>query len=230
MVAERNPTAHIVSCALLACALAACPAPAPPDDDEDAGVVEDAGPEPDAGPGPDAGPVDDDVRTVLDDAEDVAALRGASGSVKFLLQVEGVEPVAPILDACVFQNTTTWPFHLEFIQDQPGGEDITYQQYVDYMLHRATRVWWGGAVVFQEGRTHPLTDEQGVLLFFVYSDEGVLADRLTADDVREVYATLAACTPFYEGRLAFYPEQPQRQRAAAYRAELEAEGIAVIIE
>lgn len=211
-----------LACVLLAPLMAtACPPPDPPGDD--------AGPESDAGPDTDAGVDDEELRTALDDAGDLADLRGANGFVKFLLQVDGVEPLAPILTPCVFQNTTLYDYHLPFLLAQPGGEDLTYAEYVAYVITRATRVWWGGQVAWLENAVHPVSGENGVLAYGIYTRDNV-GDRLLADDIREVDAILRECTPYYDGTLAFSPQsQEQLQTATLYADELAGEGIAVLL-
>jgi hypothetical protein len=204
--------------------IAGCPSEPPPSGDEDAGSPAD-----DAGPDADAGPEPDNLRTTLDDEDDYAELRGAAGSVKFLLQLDDVEPVAPILERCMFQNTLAYEYHLPFINDLPGGDEVSYDDYVAYVITRATRVWWGGQVIWLGTTAHPISEEDGVLAYGIYTRDSV-GDRLEADDIREVDAILKSCTPYYEGKLAFSPQTTEQvQTATIHRAALQAEGIAVLM-
>ena len=214
-------------CVVMACVLggvlhlAGCPA-APPDP-EDAGPA-DAGNDP-----PDAGPAPDYVARV-ESAADLAQLVDDTGSVKYLAATDAAAPVAPLPAACAFQNTAAFPFHIQFLRTQPGGDALTYDDYVARVLVRATRVWWGGQVHYSPGTVHPVTGTPGALLYGLYTDD-TAADRLTVDDVRAVYARLAACAPAYADVLAFVPDSnEQRTTAAAARDALLAEGIAVILQ
>jgi hypothetical protein len=193
--------------ALLAALALAC-APAPP-------------------PGPDAGPPD--FLALLDDPADLDLLAGEGGAVKHLLPVEGAQPRAPVGDDCAFQDTARFPFHLPFLNAQPGGEDLTFDDYLDLVLRRDTRAWWGGELLLDPDRPHPLTGEAGTLAFTLYTEDSD-GNRLVAADVREVHATLQACAPAFADALAFAPSSnEQRVTAQAIAAELAGEGIAVLV-
>ncbi len=208
-------------CAAFWCVLvagAACPPPGP----------DDAGPG-DAGPG-DGGVPDDSYRAVLDQIEDLAELAGADGRVKYLLPVAGVEPRAPLFSSCAFQDTEAFPYHLPFLVTLPGGEELSFDDYIALVLRRDTRAWWGGELLWRTELVHPIGGEPGTLLFTLYTDDSP-GNRLIADDVRAVFAALTACAPAFEGTLGFVPSSnEQRQTATLVQAELAAEGIAVILE
>lgn len=198
---------------------AACPPIPGPDD---------AGPS-DAGTS-DAGVVDDGFLTTLDDVDDVAELAGADGTVKYLLPVAGATPQAPLFSSCAFQDTTAFPFHLPFLNSLPGGDDLTFDDYMALVLRRDTRVWWGGEVMWRPELTHPITSATGVLIYTLYTEDSP-GNRMIADDVRAVHAALGACAPAFDDALAFVPSSnEQRQTATLIQAELAAEGIAVIVD
>lgn len=197
---------------------AACPPPGPSD----------AGPD-DAGP-TDAGTPNDSYLTVLDQIDDVATLAGADGRVKYLAPVTGAAPTAPIFDACAFQDTEAFPYHLPFLVTLPGGEALTFDDYIALVLRRDTRAWWGGEVLWRAELAHPIGGTEGTLLYTLYTEDSP-GNRLTADDVRAVFAVLTTCAPAFVGKLAFVPSSnEQRQTAALVQAELAGEGIAVILE
>lgn len=203
--------------AVLSSATACPPMPGP----DDAGTN-------DAGTS-DAGVVEDGFLTMLDDVDDVAELAGANGTVKYLSPVAGATPRAPLYSSCAFQDTTAFPFHLPFLNSLPGGGDLTFDDYIALVLRRATRVWWGGEVMWRPDLPHPITSATGVLIYTLYTEDSP-GNRLIADDVRAVHVALGACAPAFDGTLAFVPSSnEQRQTASLIRAELAAEGIAVIV-
>ena len=165
----------------------------------------------------------------LTSVDDFEALKGSAGDVKFLAQVDGAPVTAPILEACEFQNTSLYSFHLPFLNSQPGGADITYDQYTDLVIRRAHRVWWGGQVIWLPQTPHPLTNEPGVLAWQLYTEDSN-GNRLTLDDVRAGFARLSACTPGFAGTLAvsaYSSEQDATLRTG--QAELAADQIAVLL-
>jgi hypothetical protein len=176
----------------------------------------------------DAGP-SIDFLAVLNDTNDVDGLEGDNGAVKYLAGVEGATPRDPIGEGCAFQNTNSYAFHIDFLRAQPGGEEITFADYANFVLRRSTRLWWGGAVSWRPDDAHPLTGAPGTLLFFLYTED-TPGNRLVIDDVRAVHAELTACAPAFANRLAFVPQSTeQTQTARAIEGELEAEGIAVLV-
>ncbi len=205
----------VVVVVVLAPSLACVPSPAP------AGA--------DAGPVDDAGPDALQYLPAIEDASDLDALRGEQGDTKFLAQVEGAPVTAPIADACEFQNTALYPFHLPFLNAQPGGEDISFDEYVARVIKRDTRVWWGGEVVLLPSTPHPLTGEPGVLAWSLYTEDSA-GNRLTLDDVRAGDARLLPCMPGFAGQLAFSPsDNEQLQTVRDGQAALAADGIAVLL-
>lgn len=199
----------------------ACGPTAPPD----AGDPGDGGGDGEGDAGSDGGVLSGVTR--LDDRSDALALAGEGGGVKYLLPVEGAEPREPILD-CAFQNTALYPFHIQYLNELEGGEDIAYLDYIQLVLQRATRAWWGGEVAWRPTLIHPLTAAPGVLVFSLYTEDSP-GNRMVADDVREVFTALEACAPAFEGTLAFAAvSNEQRQTANMIRATLAAEGIAIL--
>jgi hypothetical protein len=196
----------------------------PSDAGSDAGVVDAGFPDAgvvDAGPGP-------AFLATLDDVTDLDGLVGAAGSVKYLAAVEGATPRAPLLAGCAFQDTTAYPFHIEFLRSQPGGEDISFADYTRIVLQRPQRTWWGGEVLWRPTTPHPLTGSAGTLAFVLYTEDSP-GNRMVIDDVRAVHIALTNCAPAFSGRLAFVPQSTeQRQTTLTILAELAAEGIAVL--
>lgn len=214
---------------VMSLALTACPAPV---HDVDGGPIDDAGASDagvdDAGPS-DAGDDAPDFKSVLDHENDLDDLRGVDGFTKFLAQVDGAPVTPPILSACEFQNTTRYTFHLPFLNSQPGGENITFNEYVADVIKRDTRVWWGGDVIFLSQTPHPLTHTPGTFAWHLYTEDSQ-NNRLTLDDVRAGNARLAACAPAFAGKLAFEPASNEQILTTRNgQAELAAEGIAVLV-
>jgi hypothetical protein len=154
---------------------------------------------------------------------------GMRREVKYLAAVAGAAPRDPIGTGCMFQNTTQWQYHLFFLHSFPATAEMTFDEYIEAVLRRPNRAWWGGEVVYSPTRMHPITGTPGVLIFALYTED-TAGNQLTADDVRAVHARMRECIPFAADRLAFTP-QSNEQLATAQRiqAELAAEGIAVLL-
>jgi hypothetical protein len=121
------------------------------------------------------------------------------------------------------------PFHLPFLQSLDGGEDLGFSDYIDLVLRRATRVWWGGEVRLLATTTHPLTGEPGVFAWTLYTED-TAGNRLVIDDIRAGHAVMQRCAPAFSTRLAFVPgSNEQRATAAGARDLLADEGIAVFL-
>jgi hypothetical protein len=167
--------------------------------------------------------------STLTSTANVAQLADANGAVKFLMPVQGAPATTPTLDGCVFQNTVAFPFHLLFLRSLPGGESLTTTQYVERVLRRDTRAWWGGELRFDANRAHPLRDVPGVMLFALYTED-TAGNRLVIDDVRAVHAGLSSCMDAsLAPLLAFVPTSTeQRQTSMQIASTLAAEGIAVL--
>ena len=201
---------------LLCCALAACPIEPPDEVDAGADVL-------------DAGPEQLQFLPLIDDVADLELVRGANGAVKYLAQVDGAPVTAPILSTCAFQNTGLYDFHLLFLLAQPGGEELTFDEYLARVIRRARRVWWGGEIVFLAATAHPISGEPGTLAWAIYTEDSA-NNRLTLDDVRAGHARLAPCLPAFDGKLAFAPSSNEQiQTVRALQGALAKEGIAVLL-
>ena len=94
----------------------------------------------------DAGPA---FFTTLDSLAASEMLTGECGSVKSLGGVEGLPPRAPVGAGCMFQNTRRFEFHIFFLHEFEETRMMTFMEYVDAVLRRASRTWWGGDVLYQ---------------------------------------------------------------------------------
>ncbi|MCC6874950.1 MAG: hypothetical protein IT378_11650 [Sandaracinaceae bacterium] len=194
--------------------MTACGAPPGGDAGTDAGM--------DASSGPDS-------LTTIGSLDELGSLAGSRGEVKWLSGADGVAPRAPIGAGCLFQNTARWPYHIQFLLQLPETATMTFDEYVDAVLRRPTRSWWGGEVRFAPGVAHPLTGEPGTLLYSLYTED-TAGSRLVAGDVREVDRRMRECMPFAASQLAFVPgSNEQLATATSIRAELAAEGIAIVL-
>lgn len=195
----------------------------------DAGVI-DAGWQEDAGcqiPADDAGVVP--WLKTLESQTDLDSLVDPQGVAKYLAEVDGAAPRAPIDEGCLFQNSTAWPFHIFFLHRFPETCGMGFGEYVNVVIRRASRVWWGGGVKWLPQTPHPLTGAPGTLIYFIYTED-TAGNRLVLDDVRAVDARLRGCVGFAAETLAFYPESPEQVATArAGQAELAADGIAVLL-
>lgn len=230
----RRPVSHLGLILIVAGCFACDSAAPPPDGGLDAG---DLGASDGADPGDatagdaggDGGPVDElAFLNVLETSDDLARVENpAKPGVKFLTQVDGREPPAPLGEPCYFQNMRRWEWHVQFLQQAfPELRDLSFDAYVSWILRKATRRLWGGDVRLWPGVTHPLTQRRGVVSLVVYTDQ---TEAFTLDLVTEVHGRLAACMPFAADLLVVVPSHPiQQSSAEALRSELAARGIGVV--
>jgi hypothetical protein len=120
-------------------------------------------------------------------------------------------------------------FHLPFLQSLDGGAALTFTDYLNLVLRRPTRVWWGGEVRFLAAALHPISGAPGVFAWTVYTED-TAGNRLVTDDIRAGFSVMTACAPAFAASFAFVPSSnEQRQTAAAAVDELAGEGIAVFL-
>lgn len=185
--------------------------------------------EPDGGDGgTDTTPVGPGWLGVLETLTDYETLRGPAWDLKFLAWVAGAERVAPLTEACAFQDMARWEYHLTFLRSFEPWAALTAGDYLALVLNAQTRIWWGGGVRFDTRRSHPVTGELGVALWNVYSAEQ--DGGLTVADVVAADAVLAPCLAFAGEQRAFWALSVSDRRFVAEHAEaLSAAGIAVIV-
>lgn len=225
----------VIACAVVG--TAACPAGTEPDAGGQDGGARDAGEvPPDAGELPrdggapaDAGQEEVAARRTLTTLDAYAELESDEGRVRYLASVEGREDAPPVDDGCRFQNHSVYAYHLEYLRAELG-DDFTLDDYTAMTLDRSTRVWWGGELWWRPQMLHPVSGDQGVLLYLVYATEDAQS-ALTAADVRAAHFALSECAPAFDASLAFTPGSlRQRQMAEAERASLQGDGIGVVLD
>ena len=129
--------------------------------------------------------------------------------------------------ACVFQNTQTYPYHLQFLQSLPGFEQLSAERYEDWVLWRSTRALYGGVMKLFAAAAHPTTDELGVLAYTVYA-AATAEERLTADEIIDVHQQLSACAGPLADFLVYMPQTPaELQAARSYADAFDKAGVAV---
>lgn len=204
---------------------AAGPDAASPDAGADGGL--DLGPDaspPDAAPPdgspPDAAPPDDDrYRTTLASAAELVALAGGQGrDVKYLIPLPNRPIEPPLTAACYFQDTTRFPYHLDFLRSFPELASLDANTYGRLVLFAESRRWWGGAVQVWPGVAHPRTGVRGVISFDLYAEAG--RGGLTVEAVAEVDQILSDCAPFARDLLVYVPRTPGQQQFARERRPL----------
>ena len=160
--------------------------------------------------------------------DDLARLADGTG-IKYLGPVAEVAPRAPVNERCLFQNMRLQEFHLPFLQTLEGGEDLSFNDYIELVLRRSTRVWWGGEVRLLSTTTHPITGTPGAFAWTLYTEDSA-GNRLVVDDIRAGHALMTRCAPAFAARLAFAPGSNEQQATAtAVRELLAEEDIAVFI-
>ena len=204
---------------LLFIVLAGCETNPP---DSDAGILDasaDSQTDSEAGQGP-------DYLSRLANVEEYANLSGEGDEVKFLLHVDGAEPV--LEDACAFQNTARFPYHIQFLRSTfPEYSDLDPGTYADLILRRRSRRAFAGSLARHDRTTHPRTGDVGIYTYTVYQDPGP-GEGLTLAEFVEVDQRLKACAPFAADRLVHLPTGlEQETRVRRIRDALEAAGVDV---
>jgi hypothetical protein len=187
---------------------------------DDAGAGGEAG----ADPGADA-----EFLTELPTTEAYASLAAEGAEVKYLAVVDGREPEAAFSGAeCLFQNTSKYEYHVQFLRTLPGYEGLSSERYADLVLRRESRTMWGGGLRLFPATSHPVTGRAGVLAYTIYSESSA-EEMLTLNDVVEVDRRLKTASSFASDFLVFTPDGTAQTTAmAALADELSAEGVAMV--
>jgi hypothetical protein len=143
----------------------------------------------------------------LSSADEYATLQGQDEVLKFLLRVDGRQPPAPLEDECVFQDTRSFPWHIQFLLSFEGLEHLETEAYLDLVMQRSSRVWWGGGMQPYPTVWHPVTGQQGVISYTVYTDESP-EEALTVDEYAQIDGRLKSCAPYAEEMLVLTAEGP----------------------
>jgi hypothetical protein len=165
----------------------------------------------------------------LPTTEAYASLAADGAEVKYLAIVDGREREAALAGAeCVFQNTSRYPYHVQFLRTLPGYEGLSSERYADLVLRRESRTMWGGGLRLFPATLHPVTGGEGVLAYTIYSGSSA-EEMLTLDDVVEVDRRLKAASSFASEFLVFTPDGTAQIAAlAALADELLAAGVAMV--
>ncbi|MBN1946021.1 MAG: hypothetical protein JW797_10115 [Bradymonadales bacterium] len=156
--------------------------------------------------------------------EDYSVLQGEGTDLKYLLPIEGQPPREPLTEDCYFQNTSLYPWHIQFLNSFAQLAALSFDEYVSLMLYAATRIWWGGDLQIHSGAIHPISGQAGVISYLIYSSE---ADGLTVEQIVQVDATLKNCMPYGGEMLVFVPSGPRQEfQLRGYRDQLTGQGVA----
>ncbi|MBN1611621.1 MAG: hypothetical protein JW940_33610 [Polyangiaceae bacterium] len=184
-------------------------------------------PEADAG-APDAPESESDPRfaTRLDTPADFARLQGEQWAVKYLARIDGRKPPEPLDRDCTFQDTATYPLHLPFLRTFPEFETLDFDTYLTLVVHRASRVLWGGELRLFSGARHPRTGKRGVMGLFVYADA---QEPLEIEELLGLYQRIERCAPYARDLLVLVgADTDQAARLREQADELDAFGISVV--
>jgi pyruvate, water dikinase len=181
-------------------------------------------------PGDPVTPVDSRYRTRLLVPPDFAALQGETqGEVKYLFRVDGRQVQPPLTEPCYFQDMHQFDWHILFLWSFPELAAMTLDDYDNWVLIEATRVWWGGGIQIWPAVRHPGTGALGIMSYTVYADADPRGN-LTAADVVEVDGRIKSCAPFVAALLAFVPADAQQENLVlTERALLSDNGVAVVM-
>jgi pyruvate, water dikinase len=162
-------------------------------------------------------------------AEQFSQLSGPGAEVKYLTVVNGTPPPNGLSDGpCFFQNTRTFPYHLQFLRSFRELENLSAQSYEDWVLWRASRALFGGMLKLLPSVRHPLTEQLGVVAYTVYTASAP-GEQLTLEELIELDERLKSCAPFARDWLVFLPQDAAQLRAAEQlAAELEEAHVAFV--
>ncbi len=171
--------------------------------------------------------LDSRYRNLLESPTDYAALQAETGGeVKYLFQVDGRTPVAPLYAQCYFQDMHQFDWHMEFLNSFTELADLTFDDYLAYMMRSATRVWWGGAVKIWPAVPHPDTAAPGIVSYWIYADP----NNLTADDIIEIDQIVKNCVAFARDLLVYVPSDPaQKSLTLASTTQLQNAGVSFLM-
>lgn len=167
-----------------------------------------------------------DYLSQLNSAAEYTSLSGEGQEVKFLLHVDGAEPV--IDDECAFQNTARFPYHIQFLRSTfPALSDLDPGTYADLILRRRSRRAFAGSLARHDRTTHPRSGLAGIYTYTVYQDPGP-GEGLTLAEFVEVDQRLKGCAPFAAERLVHLPVGVDEEaRVRGMREALSAAGVDV---
>ncbi len=178
--------------------------------------------------GVDGGGADDgpDYLEQIDTVAQYGSL-AADGVVKYLTRVDGREPLVEDAE-CLFQNSRRFPFHAQFLRRVfPEYSDLSFDTYVDWVLHNATRRAWGGAIERRDRITHPLSGTPGIYIYYAYQEREP-DENLSVLQIVELDRRLKGCAPLTASSLVFVPSTPEQEaHVRPLVAELNAAGVAV---
>lgn len=165
----------------------------------------------------------------LPTTEAYASLAAEGAEVKYLATVDGREPEVALAGAeCLFQNTSKYAYHVQFLRTLPGYEGLSSERYADLVLRRESRTMWGGGLRLFPATLHPVTGGEGVLAYTIYSGSSA-QEMLTLDDVVEVDRRLKTASSFASDFMVFAPDgSAQTAAMAALAEELLAEGVTLV--
>ena len=199
-------------------ALSACGDDSATDAGVDAGI-QDGAVDQDAALGPDFLPR-------LQSVAEFQSLAGEGQEVKYMLQVDGQEPV--IEHVCAFQNTARFPYHLHFLRAVfPAYADLDPGSYASLVLRRASRRSFAGSLTSHALTSHPRTGLRGIYTYNIYQDPGP-GEGLTLAEIVQVDQRMKACAPFAADQIVHLPEGAEREAAVRNMLpELQAAGVDV---
>lgn len=197
---SRQPTQPWLVLAA-AVVLAACgdDTPAAPD-----GGLEDGGADAAIDGGEDGGSDELAYLTELRSPDDYAAL-ALDGELRYLAPIEGAAPSPPLDAPCVFQNMALYPFHIQFLVTLPAYSTVSYDAYLDMVLRKQSRVFYGGMLKQWPSARHPITEKDGVISYGAYQTEAS-GENFTIDELVFLHARLKSCIPYAEELLVLVPD------------------------
>lgn len=151
---------------------------------------------------PPSPPVNNNYKTQLSSAADFQTLQGSRNELKVILPIEGRDIPTELTETCYFQNTATYPLHINFLRTFNSLSSLSNTQY-ESMILPLSRSLWSGELRKVDNVTHPSTGENNNYLYIITTDENTLNLQATAEEIITIDKTLKACMPWASNQLIY---------------------------
>ena len=167
-------------------------------------------------------------RTRLISDEDYTLVGDGRDHVKFLLPIQGNNPVPPLTEACYFLNMSLFSWHLDFLNEFPEWEDLSFLEYSDLALEKTSRIWWSGTLRKWSEQQNSAFDTSSFFTFEIFVSPG-LNNLLSVNEIVEINDTIKSCAPLLTNSLAFLPnEDAIEEYVRFYQSVLASKGVTVV--
>ena len=124
---------------------------------------------------------------------------------------------------------TRFDFHIQFLVTLPAYDTLDYDTYLDLVLRRGSRVFYGGMLKQWPSTPHPITDKLGVISYGAYQTEAA-GEAFTTDELVFLHQRLQSCMAFARDLLVLVPDGATQGAAfVAQQEELLERGVPMLM-